>query len=72
MHWLLTPTDSVNKPPQTIDTARSHELVYTWIGLFRYMTMSSSMIEYACMQTAYEELMKFKTKKQFSWEKQTQ
>ena len=35
-HWLLTPTDSVNKPPQTINTARSHELVYTWIGLFRY------------------------------------
>ena len=30
------------------------------------------MIEYAYMQTAYEELMKFKMKKQFSWEKQTQ
>ena len=34
--------------------------------------MSSSMVEYAYMQTAYEELMKFKTKKPFSWEKQTQ
>ena len=30
------------------------------------------MIEYTCMQAAYEELMKFKMKKQFSWEKQTQ
>ena len=34
--------------------------------------MSLSMIEYSYIQTAYEELMKFKTKKQFSWEKQTQ
>ena len=29
------------------------------------MIMSSSMIEYAYMHTAYKELMKFKTKKQF-------
>ena len=36
--WLLTPTDSVNKqqePPRTIDTARSRELVYTRLVLFR-------------------------------------
>ena len=34
--------------------------------------MSSLMIQYAYMRTTYEELMKYKMKKQFSWEKQTQ
>ena len=34
--------------------------------------MNKWCIEYAYIQTVYEELMKFKTKKQFSWEKQAE
>ena len=36
------------------------------------MIVLSSLIEYVYMQTTYEELMKYKTNKLFSWEKQTQ